>query len=166
MAQNGGAAAYKPVSILITGGAGTAGCSRARWPLLPQVPAPSPPRPPPAGFIASHVVIRLVNNYPEYKVRRAGAGRCQRQRQRPFPPTAPAPLPPPSSRDALTARAPPQIVVLDKLDYCASMNNLTSIKDKPNFKVRERSSSLRRATACALPPRPRCTEARLSHRSS
>lgn len=26
-----------------------------------------------------------------------------------------------------------QIVVLDKLDYCASMNNLASVKDKPNF---------------------------------
>lgn len=57
---------YKPKCILITGG---------------------------AGFIASHVVLRLVNNYPEYKV-----------------------------------------VVLDKLDYCASLNNLRSIKDKPNFK--------------------------------
>lgn len=56
---------YEPKVILITGG---------------------------AGFIASHVVLRLVKNYPQYK-----------------------------------------IVVLDKLDYCASMNNLRSIKDKPNF---------------------------------
>lgn len=57
---------YVPQTILVTGG---------------------------AGFIASHVVIRLVNRYPQYK-----------------------------------------IVVLDKLDYCASLNNLSSVKDKPNFK--------------------------------
>lgn len=57
---------YKPKCILITGG---------------------------AGFIASHVTIRLVNNYPDYK-----------------------------------------IVVLDKMDYCASLNNLSSVADKPNFK--------------------------------
>lgn len=29
-----------------------------------------------------------------------------------------------------------QIVVLDKLDYCASVNNLASIMDQPNVKVR------------------------------
>lgn len=29
-----------------------------------------------------------------------------------------------------------QIVVLDKLDYCASLRNLESTQDKPNFKVR------------------------------
>ncbi|GLC33613.1 Rhm1p [Pleodorina starrii] len=57
---------YTPKNILITGG---------------------------AGFIASHVVIRLAMNYPEYKV-----------------------------------------VVLDKLDYCASMNNLSCLADKPNFR--------------------------------
>lgn len=45
------------------------------------------------GFIASHVVIRLVKRYPQYKV-----------------------------------------VVLDKMDYCASLNNLSSVIDKPNFK--------------------------------
>lgn len=27
-----------------------------------------------------------------------------------------------------------QIVVLDKLDYCATTNNLNSVKDQPNFK--------------------------------
>jgi hypothetical protein len=57
---------YEPRCILITGG---------------------------AGFIASHVVLRLVRNYPQYKV-----------------------------------------VVLDKLDYCASVNNLRSIKKAPNFR--------------------------------
>ncbi|KAK3271374.1 rhm1-like protein [Cymbomonas tetramitiformis] len=46
-----------------------------------------------AGFICSHVVLRLVRAYPQYK-----------------------------------------IVVLDKLDYCASLNNLASVKDCPNFK--------------------------------
>jgi len=57
---------FTPKSILITGG---------------------------AGFIASHVAIRLVKRYPQYK-----------------------------------------IVVLDKLDYCASLNNLNAVKDAPNFK--------------------------------
>lgn len=57
---------FKPTSILITGG---------------------------AGFIGSHVAIRLAKMYSDYKV-----------------------------------------VVLDKLDYCASLRNLDSIKDLPNFK--------------------------------
>lgn len=46
-----------------------------------------------AGFIGSHVVVRLVSEYPEYKV-----------------------------------------VVLDKLDYCASMRNLERVREKENFK--------------------------------
>lgn len=29
-----------------------------------------------------------------------------------------------------------QVVVIDKMDYCASLNNLSSVRDKPNFKVR------------------------------
>lgn len=57
---------YVPKSIMITGG---------------------------AGFIASHVAVRLCQRYPQYKV-----------------------------------------VVFDKLDYCASLNNLQSINDLPNFK--------------------------------
>lgn len=57
---------YTPKNILITGG---------------------------AGFIASHVAIRLVKNYGQYKV-----------------------------------------VVLDKLDYCATENNLKEIADYLNFK--------------------------------
>jgi UDP-glucose 4,6-dehydratase len=31
-----------------------------------------------------------------------------------------------------------QVVVLDKLDYCASTNNLSSLADKPNFRVSRR----------------------------
>ncbi|PNW86369.1 hypothetical protein CHLRE_02g083800v5 [Chlamydomonas reinhardtii] len=57
---------YEPKNILITGG---------------------------AGFIASHVVIRITKNYPQYKV-----------------------------------------VVLDKLDYCASLKNLGSVANLPNFR--------------------------------
>lgn len=57
---------YKPKNILITGA---------------------------AGFIASHVANRLVQNYPEYK-----------------------------------------IVVLDKLDYCSNLKNLSPSRSSPNFK--------------------------------
>ena len=28
-----------------------------------------------------------------------------------------------------------QVVVVDKLDYCATLNNLTFAKENPNFKV-------------------------------
>lgn len=28
-----------------------------------------------------------------------------------------------------------QVVVVDKLDYCATLNNLTVAKENPNFKV-------------------------------
>lgn len=65
-AENGTDTVYTPKCILVTGG---------------------------AGFIASHIALRLVNSYPQYKV-----------------------------------------VVFDKLDYCASLNNLSSIANKPNFK--------------------------------
>mmetsp|Transcript_23078 Transcript_23078/g.71951 ORF Transcript_23078/g.71951 Transcript_23078/m.71951 type:complete len:324 (-) Transcript_23078:355-1326(-) len=60
------AGVYTPKSILITGA---------------------------AGFIGSHVALRIIKNYPQYKV-----------------------------------------VVFDKMDYCASMRNLDSVKDYPNFK--------------------------------
>jgi len=57
---------YEPKNVLVTGG---------------------------AGFIGSHVAIRLAKNYPQYK-----------------------------------------IVVYDKLDYCANLKNLDSIRDLPNVK--------------------------------
>ncbi|AGE49559.1 GDP-L-fucose synthase 2 [Acanthocystis turfacea Chlorella virus Can0610SP] len=57
---------YTPKSVLVTGG---------------------------AGFIGSHVVMKLVQRYPECKV-----------------------------------------VVLDKMDYCATLNNLATVRDAPNFK--------------------------------
>lgn len=68
-ASNGGGSAegYVPKNILITGG---------------------------AGFIASHVVILLVEKYPQYN-----------------------------------------IVNLDRLDYCACLENLECLADKPNYKV-------------------------------
>ena len=69
-ASNGGAApaeGYVPKNILITGG---------------------------AGFIASHVVILLVEKYPQYN-----------------------------------------IVNLDRLDYCACLENLECLAGKPNYKV-------------------------------
>jgi dTDP-D-glucose 4,6-dehydratase len=58
---------YKPTAILLTGG---------------------------AGFIGSHVAIRLIKSYPDVKV-----------------------------------------VVFDSMEYCASMNNLSSVKGMSNFKV-------------------------------
>lgn len=62
--------AYQPRSLLLTGG---------------------------AGFIGSHVAIRLVQRNPAVRV-----------------------------------------VVLDKLDYCASLKNLDAIKNSPNFKVKRK----------------------------
>ena len=38
-----------------------------------------------------------------------------------------------------------QIVVLDKLDYCASLRNLQSTHDKPNFKVSVRAFEFEKA---------------------
>lgn len=40
-----------------------------------------------------------------------------------------------TSPDAGACNSLPQIVVLDKLDYCASVKNLDSIIDQPNVKV-------------------------------
>ena len=64
---------YTPKNILVTGG---------------------------AGFIASHVVILLVEKYPNYKV-----------------------------------------VNLDRLDYCSCLENLDSLKGKPNYKASTSFSS-------------------------
>lgn len=40
-------------------------------------------------------------------------------------PACPAPPPPPAIH---------QVVVLDKMDYCATLNNLESVRNLPNFK--------------------------------
>lgn len=55
-----------------------------------------------------------------------GGPRRERARSLPRPLCFPHPAPPPP---------PPQIVVLDKLDYCATLHNLQSIRKHRNFKV-------------------------------
>ena len=60
------------------------------------------------------------------------AGLC-----RPLVPASRQPphLPPPrTSERAASPRFLPQIVVLDKLDYCATLNNLAAVSSEPNFK--------------------------------
>jgi hypothetical protein len=52
------------------------------------------------------------------------------------------------------ARALLQVVVLDKLDYCASLKNLDAVRECPNFKARPRhlrssAAALDRRLACA-----------------
>ncbi len=45
--------------------------------------------------------------------------------------------PPPGEaapRRSHPACAPLQVVVLDKLDYCATLNNLAAVRNAPNFK--------------------------------
>ena len=83
------AADYVPERLLITGG---------------------------AGFIGSHVVLRLARLYPEYKVRhpRATAQAC-----------APGKL----------TQTTHQIFVMDSLEYCANLKHLRSLQRSPNFKV-------------------------------
>ena len=79
-----------------------------------------------AGFIGSHVATLLCTRYPEYKVR-----------------------PPPrldAKRAPLTRARGAQVVVLDKLDYSASLRNLEAASALPNFKAR----------ACAPFPRAFC----------
>ena len=88
---------YTPTNILVTGG---------------------------AGFIASHVVIGLVEKYPQYKVCSARARMPCRRR---------GSAPPDGRVGALPAAA--QVVCLDKMDYCSSLHNLDQVKDKPNFKM-------------------------------
>lgn len=87
-------AAYKPTCILVTGG---------------------------AGFIASHIVIQLVKQYPQYKVCERTTSRGSHAHMH----TQPAPR-----------GAPPvcQIVCFDKIDYCSSVKNFSSVENAPNFK--------------------------------
>lgn len=88
---------YVPKSILITGG---------------------------AGFIASHVVLRLLREYSQYKVCNIFCLVVLI--------TLHATI---TSSPSYFISCSPQVVVLDKLDYCASMNNLFTVKENPNFKV-------------------------------
>ena len=85
------------------------------------------------GFIASHVVILLVNKYPQYKVHAAATHRhaC-------------------SSRLLNTT----QIVCLDKMDYCSSLRNLDAVKDRPNFKFIKGNILSTDLVACACPVTP------------
>ena len=43
-----------------------------------------------------------------------------------------------------------QVVVLDKLDYCASLKNLDSLKGRPNFKVRSLQAICLAPLSCVL----------------
>lgn len=118
-----------------------------------------------AGFIGSHVAIRLVKRHPDVKVREerererdAPPGIISRRR-RPAPaagarpreaplsvgaaapsPPALSPHPPNKNAQPPQIKTPPhhpppsQVVVYDSLEYCASIKNLSAIKDAPNFK--------------------------------
>ena len=68
-----------------------------------------------AGFIGSHVAAALALRS-EYKARRRAAVTAPRSRSH-------------------------QVVVLDKLDYCASLRNLESVEHLPNIKARTRRAS-------------------------
>jgi dTDP-D-glucose 4,6-dehydratase len=70
-----------------------------------------------AGFVGSHVVVRLVQKYPHYKVLRRAFRRAL------------------VTSVALTRRIAAQVVVLDKLDYCASLRNLAAVSGCPNLKA-------------------------------
>ena len=59
------------------------------------------------------------------------------------------PVPRPAAEQLASCLFDPQVVVLDKLDYCATLNNLSSIKNNLNFKVS--------AAASWSAPLPRCT---------
>lgn len=109
-----------------------------------------------AGFIASWVVIKLVKQHPDCKVRvargcwpdalcqagytcnllpqwRAGLRRTRIHAPPSWLPNASAnrhPPPPSSTLPGLRL----QVVVLDKLDYCATLNNLSAVRSAPNFK--------------------------------
>ena len=74
-----------------------------------------------AGFIGSHVCTLLATKYPEYK---ACALRSASQE---------------GSSDSLPSA---QVVVVDKLDYCASLRNLEAASALPNFKARSPSDTL------------------------
>ena len=96
-----------------------------------------------AGFIASHVVTQLLDSHPEYKVRTFATSLhtpYHRQRSRP-------------RRSGISMLS--QVVVLDKLDYCASMHNLEGTQNKPNFKVSSAIFEFETLTCC---PFANCTD--------
>lgn len=70
-----------------------------------------------AGFIGSHVATLLATKYPKYKAR--SVFHFDRDRSATIP---------------LTFISVQQVVVFDKLDYCSSPNNLSSIAHFDNFK--------------------------------
>ncbi len=71
-----------------------------------------------AGFIGSHVVERLLLHSPSYKARAVRDASCEFELTKFL------------TTDDL------QVVVLDKLDYCASLRNLDSVVHLPNLKAR------------------------------
>lgn len=74
-------------------------------------------------------MIRLAKRYPQYKVGPTPTATCSAES---------------GWLDDLLCCACLQIVVLDKLDYCASVNNLESVIDQPNVKVRGNAGAVRR----------------------
>lgn len=87
-----------------------------------------------AGFIGSHVAVRLLTRYKDYKARlqppcaSSSPRSCQQSSQSAVVlPTTPLTLP---------ARTPStQVVVYDKMDYCASTRNLEAVATCPRFKL-------------------------------
>lgn len=116
-----------------------------------------------AGFIASHVCIRLCREYPDYKVSslsRFSTSPCVHVHDAPYHGVQVAGkdgtslglsnyacgwlqgcgcevkcLSPSWLKGNTTGPSVSQIVVVDKLDYCASKHNLDKCRDHPHFKV-------------------------------
>ena len=105
--SSNGDGAYKPRNILLTGG---------------------------AGFIGSHVALRLIQRHPEYKVcslSARGSAWCVLVQS-----TAQcAGLSSERAHMQHATRTTKKVVVYDSLEYCASMNNLSAVRNCPNFKV-------------------------------
>lgn len=81
-------------------------------------------------------MIKLCKQHPECKV-----SSRQRLLHRSGVAAPPAPTPPQLLQSTATVNLPlsnlhlpVQIVVLDKLDYCATLNNLSEVRNLPNFR--------------------------------